>query len=368
MKKKMLLSAVTLALVLAMSGCGGMKPEEAAARVQESLDAAKESAEKDQELQDLLLEGAGLDLQGQSAENHAEVLARVRSAIGLTASSAEKTEDGFAVTVDVVPVGIGITEEAYLDAYKKAVTSFKDAEIPFSGLYDSDIAIAATEEFLTLAADQAVQGTDARQETVAVTKEGEVDEEAVSAIMDDTVQITWPEISSFAKDEAKMTAYFDLPGTYVGQHDLTDAIKKGISDTINVEMTGKVMMELVLSLNEDHTMRLAVDIDKYVEEVRAFYDENLDSLAAAAGATLDQYMQYYKVTSRDQVLDKLMEVAGFGEGGSARKQLEDTTVSGNWYVDRDSIYCEGNYTRLDMQDDGSLLYEEPGAEIFLIKQ
>ena len=109
MKKKMLLSAVTLALVLAMSGCGGMKPEEAAARVQESLDAAKESAEKDQELQDLLLEGAGLDLQGQSAENHAEVLARVRSAIGLTASSAEKTEDGFAVTVDVVPVGIGIT-------------------------------------------------------------------------------------------------------------------------------------------------------------------------------------------------------------------------------------------------------------------
>ncbi len=367
MKTRWMPAAAALAVVLALSGCG-MKPEEAAAKVQESLDAAKESAEKDQALQDYILAEAGLDMQGLPAEGHAEALAGIRSACSLSASSAEKTKEGFSVTVDIAPADIAISEDAYQETFKKAVIAAKDAGIPFSGLTEAELAPYLADALLPLAAEGAAQSADTLQKTVAVTKDGEVDAEAVSAIMDEMVRVTWPEKPDDLLDYTKMESYFDLPGTYTAYQDLTDVVKAEVGKSLTLELTGSVGMEMVLTLKEDGSMTFGADLDAYEKVVRGFYDQNLDALLKYAGATLEQYEQFYQLSSREEVLDKMIRDAGLAEGGAVRKQMEEQTVSGTWYVMGNSVCCSESNMEFEMQDDGSFLYKESDLELNLVKK
>jgi hypothetical protein len=365
MKLKHLLVIAVAGCLLALTGCG-MKGEEAVKLVQEKLDEAAE-AMTDQEVQDLILEGAPWDLAGLPAEDHADLLAGIRSKASVQASSAEKTEDGFTVTVDVTPVTFEFTEEEVMEACRNLLFTARDQGLSPEDLKGDAFRQTAAETFLSMAAGKAAPA-ESFQDTADITAKGEMDEKAVPDILKKTFAFAWPAISEETLTGEACVILYDLPGTYLGRGDLTEKVSGEVDKTFGVESEGTLLMDLYLVLNDDYTMDFYADTAQFVQATREYYDKNLDKWFGSMGTTVEKVVQAGQYSSRQEILDSLLKSAGYDAATNTLPAVDNTAYSGTWHFEDGAVVIDGTEDRFVRQEDGSLVSFFEDKEISFVKQ
>ncbi len=350
---KLKLSAVVFAAwtALALAGCS-MTEADAVKQVQKDLDAAA-SAQTDQELQDLVLADAPGGLAGVSAENSGEILAGIRSGRSFTASGAQAAEEGFAVTVDVVPFTAMVTEDEFTQTYKDLCVRAREMGLLPEDMEGDVFREMAAQAFLGLAGQKAVEG-EAVQYTAEVSKKKETDADAVSQILGKGVLVTWPDVSADALADTACEILYDFPGTYVGSADLTASVADELDQVFGVKSEGKICMDLYLVLNEDYSMDFHADTEQFAQSTREYYDANLDKWLGSQGVSVDALILGGEFGSREEILDYLMLSAGYDRESGTIPALEETSYSGTWYYEDGAVLIEGKTDRFERREDGSL--------------
>lgn len=365
MKLRHLAAAAALGAFLALTGCG-MKETEAVKQVQEKLDQALE-ARTGQEVQELVLKGAPGDPAGISAETHEELLAKITSLASAAASSAEKTEEGFTVTVDVVPAGGEFTGEEVMEAYRALLFSAREMGLSPEDVKGDAFREMAADSFLAMAADRAAAGAASRY-TLDITEKGEMDENAVSDLVSGTIAFAWPEISPEDLTQEACRILYDLPGTYLGTGDLTKKVSAEVDKTFGVESEGTLLMDMYLVLNDDYTMEFYPDTAGFVEATRAYYDKNLDKWFGSMGITVDKVIESGQYSSRQEILDSLLRSAGYDAATNTVPSLDASAYSGTWHFEDGAVVIDGKEDSFQRQEDGSLLSVFEDMEISFERQ
>ena len=365
MKLKHLLVIAAAGGLLALTGCG-MKGEEAVKLAQEKLDEAAE-AMTDQEVQDLVLEGAPWDLAGLPAEEHADLLAGIRSKALTAASAAEQAEEGFTVTVDVTPAGGEFTEEEVMEACRALLSSAGEMGLSPEDLKGDEFREMAAEVFLSMAADRAAKG-ETLQDTLAISAKGETDENAAPDILKKSIAFAWPDIAEDTLTAEACKVLYDLPGTYLGRGDLTEKVSGEVDKTFGVESEGTLMMDLYLVLNDDYTMDFYADTAQFVQATREYYDKNLDKWFSSMGTTVEKVVQAGQYSSRQEILDSLLKSAGYDAATNTLPAVDNTAYSGTWHFEDGAVVIDGTEDRFARQEDGSLLSFFEDREISFVKQ
>ena len=365
MKIRYLLAAAAAAAMLAMTGCG-MKEEDAVKAVQEKLDAAA-AAQTGQELQDLILEGAPGSLTGFSADENGEILSGIASHMSFTSSGAEKTEDGFRVTVDAVPVSIEILPGEYMETYKDICGRAREQGLSPEDLKGEAFGQMAADAFLALAGQKACEGQ-GEQYSVDITAKGETDENALSDIIRSGAAVTWPDIAEETLTETACVILYDLPGTYLGTADLTENVASEVDKAFGVESEGQIFMDMYLELKEDYTMDFRVDTARFVQSTREYYDKNLDRWFASQGGSVDALVRSGQFGSRDEILDYLIKSAGYDEESGSLPAIDSSSFSGTWYFEDGAVMITDKTDRFERQEDGSLVSFIEDMEISFVKQ
>lgn len=365
MKLKLWSVIFAAALAAALAGCG-MKEEDAVKAVQEKLDEAS-AALTDQELQDMILEEAPLQLTGLSAENSKEALAGIRSGASFTASAAQKTENGFTVTVDAVPASVSVTEDEFMEAYEALCVSAVDMGLSPEDVKGDVFGQMAAEALLDLAGQKVSQG-EALQYTVDLTAKGEMEENAVSDIVHAGTSVSWPVVSEETLEETACVIIYDIPGTYAGTADLTKNVAAQLDKVFGVASEGTILMDMYLELNGDYSMKFYVDTAQFVQSTRAYYDRNLDKWIKSQGNSVEALISSGRFSSREAILDYLMKSAGYDMENGTVPAIDALAFDGTWYFEDGAVMITGKTDRFDRQEDGSLLSVIDDMEVPFVKQ
>lgn len=163
----------------------------------------------------------------------------------------------------------------------------------------------------------------------------------------------------------------DYTGTYLGQLDFSDMMKEQFTQSLGVEIDDPLYMDVTLNLNEDETINLKIDAEKFKADVIAVMKNHIDDIIAAMmeqnGLSMDDLDELAKgngYDGEDAFKQALMEQMETEMDNSInlddyKDQLE---ISGTYTVDDKTIImksADGGQDKITVNDDGSLTLVVP---------